>query len=56
MADARNDKAADRGETGSSAIRHLPSAISTWPRLYSAVLAFLAFEILIFYLFTRAFA
>jgi len=27
-----------------------------WPRLYAAVLLFLGFEILIFYLFTRAFA
>ena len=27
-----------------------------WPRLYAAVLLFLAFEIAVFYLFTRAFA
>jgi len=27
----------------------------SWPRLYAAVIAFLAFQIALFYLFTRAF-
>ena len=26
-----------------------------WPRLYAAVLAFLAFQILVFFIFTKAF-
>jgi hypothetical protein len=56
MADGRTDQAVEHDESGDSAIRHLPSAISSWPRLYASVLAFLAFEILIFYVFSRAFA
>ena len=55
MADGRDDKAAERDEDGSSAIRHLPSAISTWPRLYAAVLIFLVLQIVVFYVFTKAF-
>jgi hypothetical protein len=32
-----------------------PPIGKTWRRLYTAVLLFLAFEVLIFHLFTRAF-
>jgi hypothetical protein len=55
MAEGTRHKAAEQDETGSSAIRHLPSAISTWPRMYTLVLTVLAAEILLFYAFTRAF-
>ncbi len=33
-----------------------PPLLGTWRRLYSAVLAYLVFLILLFYVFTRAFA
>ena len=33
-----------------------PTILGTWPTLYAAVLGALALEILVFYLFTRAFA
>jgi hypothetical protein len=33
-----------------------PPLLKTWPRLYAAVLAYLAFLIAVFYLFTRAFS
>jgi hypothetical protein len=55
MAEGTRHKAAEQDETGSSAIRHLPSAISTWPRLYTLVLVVLALDIIFFYLFTQAF-
>lgn len=55
MAEGRIDKAGEHDENGSSAIRHLPSAISTWPRLYAAVLIFLALQVIIYYAFTKAF-
>jgi hypothetical protein len=32
-----------------------PPIAKTWPRLYAAVLLFLAFEIVVFYIFTKAF-
>jgi hypothetical protein len=33
-----------------------PPILKTWPRLYAAVLLFLALDVVLFYLFTRAFA
>jgi hypothetical protein len=33
-----------------------PPILGSWPRLYAAVLVFLALLILLFYAFTRAFA
>ena len=33
-----------------------PPVGRTWPRLYAAVLLFLALEIIVFFMFTRAFS
>jgi hypothetical protein len=32
-----------------------PPIAKTWPRLYAAVLLFLALQVIVFYAFTRAF-
>ena len=32
-----------------------PPIGKTWPRLYAAVLLFLAFQVIVFYAFTKAF-
>jgi NADH:ubiquinone oxidoreductase subunit 3 (subunit A) len=41
----------DRGTTDAR-----PPILGSWPRLYAAVLLFLAFDVIVFYLFTKAFA
>ena len=32
-----------------------PPIAKTWPRLYAAVLLFLALQVIVFYIFTKAF-